>query len=138
MLRTALDLDKNLWGKSPFEVAESVIRRQQNTSGQVLKQKCRNTVCVEFSATTQSCCERSLEGVNRVTEIGTFPLFAPNAASEKEIVRDVTEKRLLHRVFITTQSPNRLPQRRRLFVVSQRNVCYIVFSSRHILLTSLE
>ena len=52
-------------------------------------------------------------------------------AAEKEIVRDVTEKRLLHRVFIATQSPNRLPQRRRLFVMSQRNVCYIVFSSRH-------
>ena len=29
-------------------------------------------------------------------------------AAEKEIVRDVTEKRLLHRVFIATQSPNRL------------------------------
>ena len=56
-------------------------------------------------------------------------LFHP--ASEKETVRDVTEKRLLHRVFIATQSPNRLPQRRRLFVISQRNVCYIVFSSRH-------
>ena len=56
-------------------------------------------------------------------------LFHP--ASEKEIVRDVTEKRLLHRVFIATQSPNRFPQRRRLFVISQRNVCYIVFSSRH-------
>ena len=52
-------------------------------------------------------------------------------AAEKETVRDVTEKRLLHRVFIATQSPNRLPQRRRLFVMSQRNVCYIVFSSRH-------
>ena len=56
-------------------------------------------------------------------------LFHP--ASEKEIVRDVTEKRLIHRVFIATQSPNRLPQRRRLFVMSQRNVCYIVFSLRH-------
>ena len=56
-------------------------------------------------------------------------LFHP--ASEKEIVRDVTEKRLIHRVFIATQSPNRLPQKRRLFVISQRNVCYIVFSSRH-------
>ena len=52
-------------------------------------------------------------------------------AAEKEIVRDVTEKRFLHRVFIVTQSPNRLRQRRRLFVMSQRNVCYIVFSSRH-------
>ena len=28
-------------------------------------------------------------------------------AAEKEIVRDVTEKRLLHRVFIATQSSNR-------------------------------
>ena len=56
-------------------------------------------------------------------------LFHP--ASEKEIVRDVTEKRLLHCVLIATQNPNRLPQRRRLFVMSQRNVCYIVFSSRH-------
>ena len=57
-------------------------------------------------------------------------LFHP--AAEKEIVRDVTEKRLLHRVFIATQSPNRLhelpdcaencfiqPQRRRLFVMTQ-------------------
>ena len=34
-------------------------------------------------------------------------LFHP--ASEKEIVRDVTEKRLLHRVFIATQSPCRRP-----------------------------
>ena len=33
-------------------------------------------------------------------------LFHP--AAEKDIVRDVTEKRLLHRVFIATQSPNRL------------------------------
>ena len=85
--------------------------------GQALKQKCRNAVCVEFLATTQSCCERSLESVNRVTVIRIFHcwrqtlplrrvLFHP--ASEKEIVRDVTEKRLLHRVFIATQSPYRL------------------------------
>ena len=29
-------------------------------------------------------------------------------AAEKEIVRNVTEKRLLHRVFIATQSPHRI------------------------------
>ena len=99
----ALDFDKNLWGKSPFEVAESVIRRQQNTSGQVLKQKCRNTVCVEFSATTQSCCERSLENINRVTEFGTFPLFGAKRSGCAE--------------YCSVQ-----PRRRRLFVMSQRNV----------------
>ena len=74
-------------------------------------------------------------------------LFHP--ASEKEIVRDVTEKRL-HRVFIATQSPNRLhelpdgtcsllapnaPVAQSIvpssLVMSQRNVCCIVFSSRH-------
>ena len=35
----------------------------------------------------------------------TAPFFP---AAEKEIVRNVTEKRLLHRVFIATQSPNPL------------------------------
>ena len=80
--------------------------------GQAVKQKCRNAVCAACS-----CFHHDTE--------------PKSIAAEKEIVRDFTEKRLLHRVFITTQCPNRLPQRRRLFVMSQRNVCYIVFSSRH-------
>ena len=60
---------------------------------------------LEFFATPQSFRERSLESVNRLTEFGTFPLLAPNA-SEKETVPDVKEKRLLHLIFIATQSPN--------------------------------
>ena len=122
-------LPTTLWGKSPCEVAASVIRRLQNSSswtdseaecrfsvclacsyrrcgespraklqrlpsedfrtpvcGQAVKQSAEMRSVLEFLATTQSCCERSLESVNRVTEFGTFPLLAPNAHIARSIV----------------------------------------------------
>ena len=105
---------------TPCSVAASVFRRLQNTSSWTDSEaECRDAVCL---ACSQRRCGES-------PHVKLQRLFHP--ASEKKIVRDVTEKRLIHRVFIATQCPNRLPQRRRLFAISQRNVCYIVFSSRH-------
>ena len=83
-----------------------------------------------------------------------------SSPQRSEIVRDVTEKRLLHRFLPrhraqidcghgppSSQTDTSLllapnasvarkygsfqPQRRILFVMSQRNVCYFVFSPRH-------
>ena len=54
--------------------------------GQAMKQSAEFRSALEFLATTQSCCERSLESVNRVTAFGTFPLLAPNAPIPRSIV----------------------------------------------------
>ena len=109
--------------------------------GQAVKQSSEMPSALEFFATAQSFRENAHLRASTVSQNSEHfhcwrqilplrgVLFHP--ASEKETVRDVTEKRLLLRVFIATQCPNRLPQRRRSFVMSQRNVCYIVFSSRH-------
>ena len=49
-------LPTTLWGKSPCEVAESVIRRLQNTSlWQAVKQSAEIRSSLEFFATAQSC-----------------------------------------------------------------------------------
>ena len=87
-------------------------------------------------------------------------LFHPSVLSE--IARDVKEKRFLHRFFIATQSPHRIgtwsyelpdgmssllaakvstrnsPQKRRLFVMSQRNACYIDLSRNRASETSIQ
>ena len=51
-----------------------------------MKQSAEMQSVLEFLSTTQSCCERSLESVNRVTEIGTFSLLTPNAPVARSIV----------------------------------------------------
>ena len=85
-MRSAL-LPTTLWRKSQCEVAdESVIRRLQNTfRGQAVKQSAEMRSALEFFATAQSCRERSLESVNRVTDIGFsgFPGFLGFSGSEK-------------------------------------------------------
>ena len=130
-------------GESPRVKLQRLSSEDFRTSvrGQAVKQISEMPSALEFFATAQSFRENahlraSTESQNsehfhcwRQTLPLRGVLFHP--AAEKELVRDVTEKRLLHRVFIATQSPNRFPQRRKLFVMSQRNVCYIVFSSRH-------
>ena len=97
----------------PCEVAESVIRRLQNTSSWTGSEaECRNAVCVGVLRN----CTVMLEAVSLQEVLSTDPVLpmrslAPNAP------------RCAH--WSTQCSENRL------FVMSQRNVCYIVFSSRH-------
>ena len=141
-------LPTTLWGKSPCEVAEeSVFRRLQkhHFCGHPAKQSPVMPSALEFFATAQSFRENahlraSTESqIRNISTVGAkrshcaeycsiqpqrWRLFVmsqrnvcyivfhrdtepKSIAAEKEIVRDVTEKRLLHRIFIATQSPNR-------------------------------
>ena len=87
---------------------------QSGSTSSCIPQSMLHIGAAEAANSTSSCHELDVV-VSGVTEhfhcwLQTLPLrgelFHPVA--EKEIVRDVTEKRLLHRVFVATQSPNRL------------------------------
>ena len=53
-------------------------------------------------------------------------------SAEKETVRDVTEKRLLHRIFIATQSPCRLS-----FEVFSKRLQIVIFTLRDLVLNAV-
>ena len=74
-------------GESPHVKLQRVSSENHRTQvrGQAVKQSSEIQSALEFFATSQSCCERSLESVNRVTVIvfSGFPGFLDFSSSEK-------------------------------------------------------
>ena len=93
---------------------------------------------LEFFATAQSFRENAHLRASRESQNSehfhcwrqTLPLRGVlfHSASEKETVRDVTEKRLLHRVFIATQSPKSIAAEKEIVRdVTEKRLLHRVF-----------
>ena len=164
-------LPTTLWGKSPCEVAESVIRRPQNTSSWTGSEaECRDAVCV--GVLRNSTQERSLPIADRarltVVKLRLFTWISPGVPSAGFTRHKKSELRA-HQMARNCGVPGSLRTKSELSshqmarmcdqqccrwqcgsirnwrkwaslhlvqcspmcVMSQRNVCYIVFSSRH-------